>query len=296
MATPTERIGARSRRSEQLATAAPRSEAERALAELLAIDREQRELAYVRRSDALERASEAARRLGDRADGLLGRAAAALGAASELERLLISEVADGRLVPVTIWAGAAQAQAELALSALAGEEIRLEYPLLEHEVARNHVPQVVSVAAAGARTPPALERWLGWESYAVAALTAGGETIGLLHGDASAAGRTAEALDGEVVGRCAEELSLVLEPAVLRHTLDLHRAELASAVHWLGTRLSRLEDDAGLIAPRPGDRAEPEAIESLTPRELDVVRLLARGRTNLEIAHELVVREGTVKY
>ena len=279
MATPIERIGG-----------------QRALTELLAIDRELRELAYVRRSDALEGVSEAARSVGDRANGLLTRAAAALGSGSDLDRVLISEIIDARLVPVTIWAGERQAEADAALVALAGAEIRLDYPLLEHEVARNHLPQVVAVAAAGARTPGPLARSLGWSSYAVAALTAGPETIGLIHGDATTSGRTADALDGEVLGRGAEELSWLLERAVLRHTLELHRAELAAAVQWLGTRLSNLQDSDGLVRPRTPDGGESIAIESLTPRELDVLRLLARGRTNQAIATELVVREGTVKY
>jgi DNA-binding NarL/FixJ family response regulator len=87
----------------------------------------------------------------------------------------------------------------------------------------------------------------------------------------------------------------VFERAVLRHTLDLHRAELSAAVHWMSTRLGRLEDAAGLVSPR-GAGGDARLVESLTPRELDVLRLLARGNTNLAIATALVVREGTVKY
>ena len=45
-----------------------------------------------------------------------------------------------------------------------------------------------------------------------------------------------------------------------------------------------------------GPLGESAATDALTPRELDVLRLLARGQTNLQIAHQLVVREGTIKY
>jgi DNA-binding NarL/FixJ family response regulator len=55
--------------------------------------------------------------------------------------------------------------------------------------------------------------------------------------------------------------------------------------HWSGTAPGRTRGSGG-----SGGRAE-----ALTPRELDIARAVARGRTNAELAEELAIAVSTVK-
>jgi DNA-binding NarL/FixJ family response regulator len=82
---------------------------------------------------------------------------------------------------------------------------------------------------------------------------------------------------------------------------DVRREELINAVRVVaaGDALLAPALTRRLIADfvrRPPPGAGPSgAMADLTERELDVVRLVARGRSNAEIAAELVVSEATVK-
>jgi DNA-binding CsgD family transcriptional regulator len=271
--------------------------AQRVLVELLALEREIVEADYVRRSDALERIADAVRRLGEigSPQGILDRAAEELGTSSALGRVVLSEVRGDALVVRSMWSVEGSEVVAAALEELRTSPIRLEYPLVEDEVARGQRTQIVQARGARSRGAQRLGDVLGWDSYVVAALVVQGATVGLLHGDACLTGRTLDSLDVEIVTRYAEGLAGVFERAVLREMLQQHHHELRSAVEWMSARLGQLSGGSGEVTA-VGVAAEASLMDALTARELEVLRLLARGQTNLEIARTLVVREGTIKY
>ena len=270
---------------------------QRVLVELLALEREIVEADYVRRSDALERVADAVRRLGEigSPQGILDRAADELGTSSAFDRVVVGEVFGDSLHVRAIWSEDDVAGAAAALEAPRESPSRLEYPLVEDEVARRHRTEVVQTRVARSRGARRLSNVLGWDSYVVAALVVQGKTVGLVHAAATASGRRLDALDAEVASRYAEGVAGVFERAVLREMLQRHHHELRSAVEWMSTRLAQLATDAGGVSPLAG-APDPGLADALTARELEVLRLLARGQTNLEIARTLVVREGTIKY
>jgi DNA-binding NarL/FixJ family response regulator len=69
---------------------------------------------------------------------------------------------------------------------------------------------------------------------------------------------------------------------------------VASGEALLAPEITRRLVDRFVSGLRPGAQAPPE-LEELTDRELEVLKLIARGLSNAEIAQRLVVSEGTVK-
>jgi DNA-binding CsgD family transcriptional regulator len=264
----------------------------RELGELRAAELELLEQEATRKIEALDRIRDGVARLGEigSPDGFLERAAEELGASSDFDRVVISEIREDRLIPHAAWSRDDPAPGA-TMERLAGVSIPLAYPLIEAEIVKRQRPLVVHVDPRGRRTPAALRETLGWTEYVAVALTLSGSSAGMLHADAR---RQLDEVDLEVATMFAEGMTGALERAALHRSLQHHRRELHSAVAWMSERLAH----AGGQSDALGDDATAEALVSgdLTAREREVMALLARGMTNMGIAHALVISEGTVKY
>lgn len=97
-------------------------------------------------------------------------------------------------------------------------------------------------------------------------------------------------LDADKAMACIEEGALGFL------TKDIQPADLADAVRAVQRGEPRLHPEVmKRLMYRTAHPAPPNGKELLTPRELDVLRALAQGMTNREIAETLVISETTVK-
>jgi DNA-binding NarL/FixJ family response regulator len=84
----------------------------------------------------------------------------------------------------------------------------------------------------------------------------------------------------------------LLKDAGVAELLHAVRVVAAGEALLAPTITRRLIED---FARRPRQSAHPAALADLTPRELEVLVLIARGSSNADIARELVVSNATVK-
>ncbi len=144
-------------------------------------------------------------------------------------------------------------------------------------------------------------------SYVAAPIRSGEEVVGILTADRYGSGREVDDLDRDLLAAFAEAFALALTRAGLAERLHSAEQLLASISQSLGaagaevhrTPSVRIERDPGgepgMLVVRSRPRTPLLLPGTLTPRELEVLKLMAGGRTNLAIAEALFISDGTVK-
>jgi DNA-binding CsgD family transcriptional regulator len=185
----------------------------------------------------------------------------------------------------------------------------LHHMVLETELLRRRTAGIVADPQGDPRAFKPLTHPFRTRSYIAAPLLPDGHVVGFLHADHYfEPGRDVDELDRLTVAAFAEGFAIALHRAVLtdrlaQQRLELRRqlAEAGEVVEHMGSldaALGRADEDLHASLRSAGAHLPPadERLQALlTPRELEVLELMAEGATNAAIARQLVVSDQTAK-
>jgi DNA-binding CsgD family transcriptional regulator len=225
-------------------------------------------------------------------------------------RVLFSYVKHGTWIARSAFAGDDRELAVAMVEIGAAHPRKLAGPLIEGEMVRCGQPILVRNVQTDSRVHTELSAITKSTDYVAAPVFAWGQPIGLVHADRHGDDYVAE-FDRQTIGIFAEGLGIAFERNLMIERLeDMRRAandHLLTANALADDYTVEVLELAG-SAPLPSEgrgaeysgqprtsAADSQILSELTARESEVLRAIAAGKTNVQIATSLFVTEGTVK-
>ncbi|QRZ04646.1 LuxR C-terminal-related transcriptional regulator [Mycolicibacterium austroafricanum] len=221
------------------------------------------------------------------------------------DRAVLFRVHEGRMVMESAYFGDDRAGAEKMVAFAQSVAPPLDHMLLETQMIRRRSPAIVHDARHDPRVNRPIVDFSMTHSYVAAPVMPTGKVIGFLHADRLYSGRRVDEIDRDTVWAFAEGFGYAYERTVLLERMRRQHAEVRRALASADEAARALQDaDLDLRKIEPVERSaaaqslaevHTRVLGMLTRREVEVLRLMAAGRTNQQIADELVISAGTVK-
>jgi DNA-binding CsgD family transcriptional regulator len=221
-------------------------------------------------------------------------------------RILFSYIRHNTWMVRSAYAADDDALADTMLQVGRAHPRKLRRPLPECDMVLSGSPILVENPRSDPRLHSELVAVTNPKAYVAAPVYAWQTPVGLLHADAPTEVGDVDIAERDLLGLFAEGVGAIFERNLALARLRTMRGAVEEHTQRIGALADAFEDelwenmsvrgdagraDGAQVACRP---AGDIAVE-LTPRERQVLHMLATGKTNAQIADRLFITEGTVK-